>query len=184
MLDRTKLKIDNINLLLNSYTQSNYVFKLDEVQKKGMYGDFGTLCTSTSLLGQSSSELIAMITNAGTELENNTRILASSSSELALSSTQQASSLEQSSAALEQITSNIRNNNENMNKMMNIANDVNEENYSIGGNENLYATFFIASPVSLLEKGTVSNNRKKEFKELVLKLKPAHLVAFTFINYI
>ena len=126
MLNRTKLKIDNINLLLNSYSQSNYVFKLDEIQKKGMYGDFGTLCTSTSLLGQSSSELIAMITNAGMELENNTKILASSSNELALSSTQQASSLEQSSAALEQITSNIRNNNENMNKMMNIANDVNE----------------------------------------------------------
>mgnify|MGYP003583423517 FL=1 len=126
MLDRTKLKIDNINLLLNSYSQSNYVFKLDEVQKRGMYGDFGTLCTSTLLLGQSSSELIAMITNAGMELENNTKILATSSNELALSSTQQASSLEQSSAALEQITSNIRNNNENMNQMMNIANDVNE----------------------------------------------------------
>ncbi|MDD2896806.1 MAG: methyl-accepting chemotaxis protein [Aliarcobacter sp.] len=126
MLNRTKLKIDNINLLLNSYTQSNYVFKLDEIQKKGMYGDFGTLCTSTSLLGHSSSELIAMITNAGIELENNTKTLATSSNELALSSTQQATSLEQSSAALEQITSNIRNNNENMNKMMNIANEVND----------------------------------------------------------
>ncbi len=126
MLNRTKLKIDNINLLLNSYTQSNYLFKLDEVQKKGMYGDFGTLCTSTLLLGHSSSELIAMITNAGIELENNTNILTISSNELALSSTQQASSLEQSSAALEQITSNIKNNNENMNRMMNIANEVNE----------------------------------------------------------
>ena len=126
MLDRTKLKIDNINLLLNNYTQSNYIFKLDEIQKKGMYGDFGTLTTSTLLLGHSSSELIAMITNAGTELENNTKILASSSSELALSSTQQASSLEQSSASLEQITSNIKNNNANMNKMMKIANEVND----------------------------------------------------------
>ena len=36
-----------------------------------MYGDFGTLCSSTNLLGQSSSELIAMITNAGTNLEKN-----------------------------------------------------------------------------------------------------------------
>jgi len=126
MLDRTKLKIDNINLLLNNYTQSNYIFKLDEIQKKGMYGDFGTLTTSTLLLGHSSSELIAMITNAGTELENNTRVLASSSSELALSSTQQASSLEQSSASLEQITSNIKNNNANMNQMMKIANEVND----------------------------------------------------------
>jgi methyl-accepting chemotaxis protein len=124
MLNRTKSKIDNINLLLNSYMQSDYVFKLSEVQKRGMYGDFGTLCTSTQLLGNSSSQLIAMITNAGIELENNTKILASSSNELALSSTQQASSLEQSSAALEQITSNIRNNNQNMNQMMNIANEV------------------------------------------------------------
>ena len=126
MLNRTKLKIDNINLLLNSYSHSDYIFKLDEVQKRGMYGDFGTLCTATLLLGHSSSELIAMITNAGIELENNTNILTISSNELALSSTQQASSLEQSSASLEQITSNIKNNNENMNRMMNIANEVNE----------------------------------------------------------
>ena len=126
MIDRTKLKIDSLNILLNSYSQGNYEFRLDEVHKKGMYGDFGTLCSSTILLGQSSSELIAMITNAGIALENNTRILTNSSNELAISSTEQASSLEQSSAALEQITSNIRNNNENMNQMMKIADDLNE----------------------------------------------------------
>ena len=126
MLNRTKLKIDNINILLNSYTQSDYLFKLNETQKKGMYGDFGTLCTSTLLLGHSSSELIAMITNAGVELDNNTKTLALASNELAFSSTQQASSLEQSSASLEQITSNIKNNSENMNQMMKIANEVNE----------------------------------------------------------
>ena len=51
MIDRTKLKIDSLNLLLNSYTQGNYKFRLDEVHKKGMYGDFGTLCSSTLLLG-------------------------------------------------------------------------------------------------------------------------------------
>ena len=65
-----------------------------------------------------------------------------------------------------------------------IANSVNDENYSIGGNENLWATFFIASPISVTEKGFVPNSRKKEFKELVLKLKPANTVAFTLINYI
>ena len=90
-----------------------------------MYGDFGTLCSSTILLGQSSSELIAMITNAGIELENNTKILTNSSNELAISSTEQASSLEQSSAALEQITSNIKNNSQNMNEMMKIADELN-----------------------------------------------------------
>ena len=126
MLDRTKLKIDNINLLLNNYTQSNYQFRLNEIQKKGMYGDFGTLCSSTLLLGDSSSQLIAMITNAGVELEKNTKTLAQSSNELAISSTEQASSLEQSSAALEQITANIKNNNENMNQMKKIADELNE----------------------------------------------------------
>jgi methyl-accepting chemotaxis protein len=126
MIDRTKLKIDSLNLLLNSYTQGNYKFRLDEVHKKGMYGDFGTLCSSTLLLGQSSSELIAMISNAGNELERNTKILTNSSNELAISSTEQASSLEQSSAALEQITANIKNNNENMNQMKKIADELNE----------------------------------------------------------
>ena len=124
MIDRTKLKIDSLNLLLNSYTQGDYKFRLDEIHKKGMYGDFGTLCSSTLLLGQSSSELIAMITNAGIELDNNTKVLTNSSNELAISSTEQASSLEQSSAALEQITSNIRNNNQNMNEMMKIADEL------------------------------------------------------------
>lgn len=126
MIDRTKLKINSLNLLLNNYTQGNYEFKLDEVHKKGMYGVFGTLSSSTLLLGQSSSELIAMITNAGVELvDNNTKILTNSSNELAISSTEQASSPEQSAAALEQITSNIRNNSENMNRMLQIAEELN-----------------------------------------------------------
>ena len=133
MIDRTKLKINSLNLLLNNYTQGNYKFKLDEVHKKGMYGDFGTLSSSTLLLGQSSSELIAMITNAGVELDNNTKILTNSSNELAISSTEQASSLEQSAAALEQITSNIRNNSENMNRMLQIAEELNSA-ATIGSN--------------------------------------------------
>jgi methyl-accepting chemotaxis protein len=125
MINRTKLKIDSLNLLLNSYSQGNYKFRLDETHTKGMYGDFGTLCSSTILLGQSSSELIAMITNAGIELENNTKILTNSSNELSISSSEQASSLEQSSAALEEVTSNIRNNSLNMNEMMKIADELN-----------------------------------------------------------
>ena len=125
MIDKTKVKIDSLNLLLNNYTQGDYKFKLDEVHAVGMYGDFGTLCSSTILLGQSSSELIAMITNAGTNLEKNTKILANSSNTLAISSTEQASSLEESSAALEQITANIRNNNQNMNQMLRIADELN-----------------------------------------------------------
>lgn len=60
MIDKTKVKIDSLNLLLNNYTQGDYKFKLDEIHTVGMYGDFGTLCSSTILLGQVSSELIAI----------------------------------------------------------------------------------------------------------------------------
>lgn len=55
------------------------------------------------------------------------------------------------------------------------------ESFSIGGN--LWATFFIGGEV-LGDIATVPQTRQREFKELVLKLKPAHLVAFTFINYV
>lgn len=64
-----------------------------------------------------------------------------------------------------------------------IANKMDDEQYQIGGNQNLWATFFIASPNNLFEMATVPIKRKKEFKELILKLKPAHLVAFTLIKY-
>lgn len=64
-----------------------------------------------------------------------------------------------------------------------IANSIAEvEPYGIGGEEYLWATFFIGGQ-NLGEMATVSSTRLREFKELVIKLKPAHTVAFTFINY-
>jgi len=56
------------------------------------------------------------------------------------------------------------------------------ENFSVG-DDNLWATFFIGG-VNLGDIAEIKESRLEEFKELVLKLKPAHTVAFTFINYI
>ena len=64
-----------------------------------------------------------------------------------------------------------------------IANNIDDEVYSVGGDQNLWATFFIASKDSLFQGASVPLERKKEFKELILKLKPAHLVAFCLITY-
>lgn len=64
-----------------------------------------------------------------------------------------------------------------------IANTIETEIYNIGGNQNLWSTFFIASKDGLTKMGTIELSRKREFKELILKLKPAHLVAFSLINY-
>ncbi|MCT7582135.1 methyl-accepting chemotaxis protein [Aliarcobacter butzleri] len=146
MIDRTRLKIDSLNMLLNSYTQGDYKFKLDEQHTRGMYGDFGILCNSTVLLGQSSSELIAMITNAGVELEKNTKILTNSSNELAVLSSEQANSLKQSSVALEQITANIKNNNENMGQMLKISDELNSS--AIEGNKSANQTFVSMDEIS------------------------------------
>ena len=62
-----------------------------------------------------------------------------------------------------------------------IANKIGVESYGVGDN-NLWATFFIGGE-NLGEMAAVPENRKKEFRELVLKLKPGHTVAFLFINY-
>lgn len=56
------------------------------------------------------------------------------------------------------------------------------ESYSVGTG-NLWATFFIGGE-NLGEVANVPSNRILEFKELVLKLKPAHTVGYTFINYV
>lgn len=56
------------------------------------------------------------------------------------------------------------------------------ENYNIGS-ENLWATFFVCGEV-LGESAIVPENREIEFRELVLKLKAAHLVCVTIINFV
>ena len=56
------------------------------------------------------------------------------------------------------------------------------ELYSVGEG-NLWATFFIGGE-TIGQMANVPSQRQEEFRELVLKLKPAHLVAFTFINYV
>lgn len=57
------------------------------------------------------------------------------------------------------------------------------EQYAFGGDEYLWASFFLGGE-NLGDFATVPSSRLREFKELVIKLKPAHTVAFTFINYL
>jgi hypothetical protein len=62
-----------------------------------------------------------------------------------------------------------------------IANSINPDETFIVSN--LWASFFIGGQV-LGDSATIPASREVEFRELVLKLKPAHLVAYTFIDYI
>ena len=57
----------------------------------------------------------------------------------------------------------------------------NNENYLVGGINNLWATFFIGGAV-LGEYVNINPALVNDFRELVLKLKPAHTVAYLFIT--
>ena len=57
------------------------------------------------------------------------------------------------------------------------------ESFNIGGANNLWSTFFIAG-LLITDIAIVSEDRQIEFRELVLKLKPAHTVVFPFINFV
>ena len=124
MLTDTKEKLDNVNKLLDNYAVSNYSFKLSNTEKEGMYGDMGSLINSTELLGNNTSELMAMISLAGNDLSSNTTTLSSTSQSLSTSSNGQAASLEETAAAIEEITSNIQSSGENVSKMSSIADDL------------------------------------------------------------
>lgn len=64
-----------------------------------------------------------------------------------------------------------------------IANSNQQESFNVGGPSNQWATFFIAGP-TINSFATIQKTREKEFREMVLKLKPSELVAYIFINYI
>jgi len=63
-----------------------------------------------------------------------------------------------------------------------IANSMFDEEYNIGGLQNLWATFYIGG-ATFGDIAIIPESRKTEFRELVLKLKPAHLIAYTLIDF-
>jgi hypothetical protein len=60
--------------------------------------------------------------------------------------------------------------------------DASRENYSVGGVDNLVFTFFIGGQI-FPNSTSVPASREREFRELILKIKPAQSVGFLLINY-
>lgn len=63
-----------------------------------------------------------------------------------------------------------------------IANKI-EPSEAYGVGDNLWASFFIGGD-TLGEVAAIPQSRQREFRELVLRLKPAHLAAYIFINFV
>ena len=121
MIKHVKDVLDKINTTLRHYSQSKYDYKIDD---QGIYGDLGAVTAGIKLVGNNTSEILAMIMNTGDRLNQNTHTLSDSSSGLSTSSNTQAASLEETSAALEEMTSAISGNTQSATQMASLANEV------------------------------------------------------------
>jgi len=121
MIKSTKTTLDNINQTLRKYSESKFDHKIND---EGIYGDLGSLTSGIKLVGNNTSEILAMIMNTGDSLNKNTAVLSSASNDLSVSSNQQAASLEETAAALEEITSIISANTQSSFKMSTLAQNV------------------------------------------------------------
>lgn len=117
MLKETLNNINFILTALNEYGNSNFNYQIDSKTS----GNIGSLVLATNVLGSNISELIAIILNAGEELEKSTTILSDSAIKLSDSAHHQAASLEQISASTEQITGNTEHLSEKAIKMAELA---------------------------------------------------------------
>ncbi len=121
MIAHTRDTLEKINQSLEHYSESKFDHVIND---KGIYGDLGSLTASIKLVGNNTSEILAMIMNTGDSLKNNTQTLSSAANDLSVSSNKQAASLEETAAALEQITGNIKGTSEAAAKMTQLAHNV------------------------------------------------------------
>jgi methyl-accepting chemotaxis protein len=121
MIQSTKETLDKINETLRYYAESKYDFTIND---DGIYGNLGSLTTGIKLVGNNTSEILAMIMNTGDALNESTQTLSEASNNLSTSSNQQASSLEETAAALEEITSTIQANTHATTRMSQLAQNV------------------------------------------------------------
>ena len=121
MMKHVKEILDKINTSLRHYSVSHYDYKIED---KGINGDLGSVTSGIELVGNNTSEILAMIMNTGEKLNSNTTILATSSESLSQVSQQQMSSLKETSTSLDDITKNIQHNTQATKQMAILAQSV------------------------------------------------------------
>ena len=121
MILSTKETLDKINETLRYYSESKFDYKIND---EGIYGNLGSLTAGIKLVGNNTSEILAMVMNTGNALNESTQTLSGASNNLSTSSNQQAASLEETAAALEEITSTIQANTQATVRMSQLASNV------------------------------------------------------------
>lgn len=114
MIQNTKSNMDNLNNVLNQYTNND--FRQSIKVNDSLADDLRDIVESVNKLGIALRENAKRDLNNGQILENNAETMTSSVNSLAHKANEQAASLEETAAALEEITSITRNNAENAQK--------------------------------------------------------------------
>ncbi len=118
MILHVQSTLNNINSALREYSQSHYDFKVND---KDVYGDLGSVTAGIKLVGNNTSEILAMIMNTGDQLDKSTHILSDLSSELEKSVNDQAVSGRNTTSSLDNITKSIQDTTEHTNNMADLA---------------------------------------------------------------
>ena len=117
-LDKTFSMVSGI---LNEYKNADYRKKLDETI---VVKDFKTIFSGLNLLQEAFTEILVENKANGLALDESSNILLENVDKLNISSNEAASNLEHTVVALEEMTSNIRNNTENVAKMAILSSEV------------------------------------------------------------
>ncbi|RBQ30590.1 methyl-accepting chemotaxis protein [Arcobacter sp. FW59] len=123
MIEKTKETLDKINDTLRHYAESKYDYILKD---DNIFGNLGSLANGIKLVGNNTSELLAIVMNTGNALKNSTQTLSDASGKLASSSNEQAASLEETASALEEITATIQANTKSTIQMSKLAQDLSD----------------------------------------------------------
>jgi methyl-accepting chemotaxis protein len=107
---------------LIQYGNSNFSHPIDTNE---LSGKMGSIVLGVRALGETVSEILALLDVTSDELHKEVEDLTNASNNLASASNQQAANLEETAAALEEVTSTIVNNTENTQKMAQLSQEVN-----------------------------------------------------------
>ena len=133
MIKSTRDRFSEVDLILEHYSNHNYLPKLNMKADDEKGGVFERLVVGINTLQNSITQMLIENKSNGLTLEKSSNILLENVDILNISSNEAAASLEETAAAIEEITSNIRNNTENISKMATYSNSV-IKSASEGGN--------------------------------------------------
>ena len=121
MLENLNNNIDNILVVLESYSKYNF---LPVVDIKGVEGEVKELCKGINFLGDSTTVMLVQNKGIGLGLSKSAKILVRNVEQLNTNANSTAASLEETAAALEEITATVVSNNESIQQMSNYAQEV------------------------------------------------------------